>query len=168
MRPAAWRSSPPRRRRTRITWRETDIPISWPVSGDYLKMLTISKYCTRLSFIGLGGPGGKGSNPDMILSPRYRALLSVDHTRVRVKGSSQHGGKEKDEYFNANFVDGFRRSKAYIATQGPMQSTQNLFWRMVFEQNVKIIVMITHLYEGGKVRLSLKVFQSSPLCSDQV
>ena len=62
------------------------------------------------------------------------------------------GGKEKDEYFNANFVDGFRRSKAYIATQGPMQSTQNLFWQMVFEQKVKIIVMITHLYEGGKVK----------------
>ena len=59
--------------------------------------------------------------------------------------------KEKDEYLNANFVDGFRRSRAYIATQGPMQSTQNLFWRMVFEQDVKIIVMITHLFEGGKV-----------------
>ena len=59
--------------------------------------------------------------------------------------------KDKDEYLNANFVDGFRRSRAYIATQGPMQSTQNLFWRMVYEQEVKIIVMITHLFEGGKV-----------------
>ena len=59
---------------------------------------------------------------------------------------------EKDEYLNANFVDGFRRPKAYIATQGPMQSTGNLFWRMVFEQDVKIIVMITHLFEGGKVK----------------
>ena len=60
--------------------------------------------------------------------------------------------KEKDEYLNANFVDGFRKPKAYIATQGPMASTQNLFWRMLFEQEVKIIVMITHLFEGGKVK----------------
>ena len=52
---------------------------------------------------------------------------------------------------NANYVDGFRRPGAYIATQGPMQSTENLFWRMVFEQDIKIIVMITHLYEAGKV-----------------
>ena len=83
-------------------------------------------------------------------------LFSVDHTRVRLRLGGPTGTmnnmKEKDEYLNANFVDGFRRPKAYIATQGPMASTQNLFWRMVFEQEVKIIVMITHLFEGGKVK----------------
>ena len=83
-------------------------------------------------------------------------LFLVDHTRVRLRLGGPTGTmnnmKEKDEYLNANFVDGFRRPKAYIATQGPMASTQNLFWRMVFEQEVKIIVMITHLFEGGKVK----------------
>ena len=71
--------------------------------------------------------------------------------RLRKCGNGTTNLKEKDEYLNANYVDGFRRPRAYIATQGPMESTKNLFWRMVFEQDIRILVMITHLYEGGKV-----------------
>lgn len=71
--------------------------------------------------------------------------------RLRQGGAGTEA-KDKDEYLNANYVDGFRRGGAYIATQGPMQNTQNTFWRMVMEQEVKIIVMITHLFEGGKVK----------------
>ena len=81
------------------------------------------------------------------------SFLTVEHTRVRLKsyGYGTTSSKEKDEYLNANYVDGFRIPKAYIATEGPMKSTVNLFWRIVLEQDIKIIVMITHLYEGGKV-----------------
>ena len=86
-----------------------------------------------------------------IRSPVFYIL--VEHSRVRLKsyGYGTTNGKEKDEYLNANYVDGFRQPQAYIATQGPMKKTQNLFWRMVFEQDIKIVVMITHLYEAGKV-----------------
>ena len=46
-------------------------------------------------------------------------LLAVDHTRVRLRaiGKGTVNGKEKDEYLNANYVDGFRKPRAYIATQ---------------------------------------------------
>ena len=71
--------------------------------------------------------------------------------RLRSLGYGMANAEEKDEYLNANYVDGFRQPQAYIATQGPMKSTENLFWRMVFEQDIKIVVMITHLYEAGKV-----------------
>ena len=53
---------------------------------------------------------------------------------------------------------GYRMRRAYIATQGPLPSTFDDFWAMVWEQNSHIIVMLTQLVERGRVRLSLYVY----------
>eukprot|EP01122_Echinamoeba_exundans_P002974 TRINITY_DN12_c0_g1_i1.p1 TRINITY_DN12_c0_g1~~TRINITY_DN12_c0_g1_i1.p1 ORF type:complete len:541 (-),score=84.93 TRINITY_DN12_c0_g1_i1:1883-3505(-) len=81
---------------------------------------------------------------------RYTSVLALERTRVRL----QTLPNSPSDYINANFVDGIHQDsrKAYIATQAPLPDTFGDFWRMVWDQNVHILVMLTRLVEGGRVK----------------
>uniref|UniRef100_A0AAY4CV66 Tyrosine-protein phosphatase non-receptor type 9 n=1 Tax=Denticeps clupeoides TaxID=299321 RepID=A0AAY4CV66_9TELE len=77
---------------------------------------------------------------------RYGDVLCLDQTRVCLKSRKN----ERSDYINASFMDGYKQKNAYIGTQGPLERTYGDFWRMVWEQNVLIIVMTTRTDEGGR------------------
>ena len=63
-------------------------------------------------------------------------------------------GIEGSDYFNASYIDGYRYRNAYIATQGPLNETVEDFWRMLWEHNSTIVVMLTKQREMGCVSIS--------------
>ncbi|XP_062919950.1 receptor-type tyrosine-protein phosphatase C isoform X3 [Mobula hypostoma] len=78
---------------------------------------------------------------------RYIDILPYDYNRVELSPvSGEHGS----DYINASFIDGFNEPRKYIAAQGPKEETSDDFWKMVWEQKVTIIVMVTRCEEGKR------------------
>ncbi|KAL9050194.1 MAG: hypothetical protein Q9162_006789 [Coniocarpon cinnabarinum] len=79
---------------------------------------------------------------------RYNNIFPFEHSRVRLKGVPQNAC----DYVNANFIQTSLSHKKYIATQGPIPATFGDFWNMVWQRDVKVIVMLTAESEGGQIK----------------
>ncbi|XP_034089457.1 receptor-type tyrosine-protein phosphatase delta-like isoform X30 [Gymnodraco acuticeps] len=80
---------------------------------------------------------------------RYANVIAYDHSRVLLAAID---GIPGSDYINANYIDGYRKQNAYIATQGALPETFGEFWRMIWEQRSAIIVMMTKLEERSRVK----------------
>ncbi|KTF92403.1 hypothetical protein cypCar_00019606 [Cyprinus carpio] len=88
-------------------------------------------------------------------SEEYEDLSSVgieqsnDSSRVHLTTKDEGDS----DYINANYMPGYgNASRQYIAAQGPLPSTVNDFWRMVWEKGSQAIVMLTNCIESGRVK----------------
>ena len=108
------------------------------MQSEFKKLASIRTHPGR--FVSASLPVNKSKN-------RLVNVLPYESTRVCLQPIR---GLEGSDYINASFVDGYRYRNAYIATQGPLMETTEDFWRMLWEHNSTIVVMLTKLQEMGQ------------------
>uniref|UniRef100_A0A672GPJ3 protein-tyrosine-phosphatase n=1 Tax=Salarias fasciatus TaxID=181472 RepID=A0A672GPJ3_SALFA len=87
-------------------------------------------------------PENRGKN-------RYNNILPYDSTRVKL---SYVDDDPCSDYINASYIPGERFRREYVAAQGPLPGTKDDFWKLVWEQNVQNLVMVTQCVEKGRVK----------------
>jgi len=82
---------------------------------------------------------------------RYSNVLPPEKTRVKLRIVD---GEEGSDFINANYIEGLipNSQRAYVATQGPLQATFGDFWRMVWETESAVIIMLTNEVENRKLK----------------
>lgn len=82
-------------------------------------------------------------------------VCAVDHTRVILADSDPE--VVGSDYINANYISGEvpGSEKRYVATQGCLPGTVNDFWKMIWQEKTKVIVMTTNEVERGRVSFAL-------------
>ncbi|CAD6194965.1 unnamed protein product [Caenorhabditis auriculariae] len=81
------------------------------------------------------------------LKNRYNDIRAFDETRVKL---NKIEGDENSDYINANYVKSWTGEKTFIAAQAPLDTTIADFWRMVWEQESYLIIMVTNLNEKNR------------------
>ncbi|KAJ1525691.1 hypothetical protein ONE63_008902 [Megalurothrips usitatus] len=84
-----------------------------------------------------------------IYKNRYPDIKAYDQTRVKLAQVDSIIGSD---YINANFVVGYKERKKFICAQGPMEDTVSDFWRMIWEQHLELVLMLTNLEEYSKTK----------------
>lgn len=82
------------------------------------------------------------------LMAKNRLSTVIPKPETRVLLNTEYDNPDSD-YINASYVMDFHDDKKYIITQGPLQKTTDDFWRMIDEQNINVIVMLTPLVQEG-------------------
>ncbi|KAJ8040874.1 Receptor-type tyrosine-protein phosphatase delta [Holothuria leucospilota] len=80
---------------------------------------------------------------------RFKNMIAYDHSRVVLEIINDD---PYSDYYNANYIRNAEGKVAFVASQGPNKASVDDFWRMVLMVNVRNIVMLTNVVEGGKDR----------------
>ncbi|KAL6420535.1 hypothetical protein ACFW04_012016 [Cataglyphis niger] len=119
-----------------------------------LNFAGLSSFCNDVNaineeFAGIPQVSGKIDElpPGAEVKNRYANVIPLPETRVQLQ---KLNNDSSTEYINASYVRGPKNAtKYYIACQAPIESTVTDFWRMIWEQQCKVIIMLTDLVENG-------------------
>ncbi|XP_066266071.1 receptor-type tyrosine-protein phosphatase beta-like isoform X2 [Branchiostoma lanceolatum] len=103
----------------------------------------------KLKHVGTEQARNAASLPENVGKNRYTNILPYDNTRTKLAAIDDVEGSD---YINACYMPGYSSKREFIASQGPLPGTKDDFWRMVWEQNTSIIVMVTQCVEKGRVK----------------
>ncbi|XP_072757368.1 uncharacterized protein [Anoplolepis gracilipes] len=119
-----------------------------------LNFAGLSSFCNDVNaineeFAGIPQVSGKIDElpPGAEVKNRYANVIPLPETRVQLQKLNNDASTE---YINASYVRGPKNAtKYYIACQAPIDSTVTDFWRMIWEQQCKVVIMLTDLVENG-------------------
>uniref|UniRef100_A0A3P9LMG3 protein-tyrosine-phosphatase n=1 Tax=Oryzias latipes TaxID=8090 RepID=A0A3P9LMG3_ORYLA len=95
----------------------------------------------------LGLTSEAGAQKENIKKNRYKDILPYDKCRVVLSSLTT---ESKSDYINASFIRGATGDCKYVACQGPLGPTLIDFWRMIWQLDIKVIVMACREIEMGK------------------
>ncbi|XP_061170756.1 receptor-type tyrosine-protein phosphatase alpha-like isoform X1 [Saccostrea echinata] len=93
-------------------------------------------------------PCEEANRPENKSKNRYKTTFPYDHSRIVLNTTSPSEG----DYINANYIEDVQGKRSYIATQGPKPKTIADFWKMIWQEDVSVIVCLTNLKEGAKIK----------------
>jgi protein-tyrosine phosphatase len=84
------------------------------------------------------------SDPVVVKRNRYLRVYPFNHNRVEICDVDEH----EHPYINASRID-LGRKEEFIATQGPLDDEFGRFWRLVWQEGIEVVVMLTQPREKG-------------------
>ena len=90
-----------------------------------------------------------GEHPSNSGKHRFNNIKAFDHSRVVLEKVENIEGSD---YINASYINDYNGQQSFIASQAPRKCTINDMWRMIWQEHINIIMMLTNLREGMKVK----------------
>eukprot|EP00040_Diaphanoeca_grandis_P029056 m.169200 g.169200 ORF g.169200 m.169200 type:complete len:2299 (-) comp31556_c1_seq2:16-6912(-) len=100
-----------------------------------------------LTKVGKGQPTTQSELPENASKNRYSNIKAFDTTRVHLKLIN---GDPSSDYINANFITSGSNAQRYVACDGPTPNTFESFWRMIWELETTLILVLTKEMENGR------------------
>uniref|UniRef100_A0A4W5P2G9 protein-tyrosine-phosphatase n=1 Tax=Hucho hucho TaxID=62062 RepID=A0A4W5P2G9_9TELE len=123
--------------------KEAEVEAESGFTGEFMRLKRQStKYRTEKTY-----PTKIADKQENVKKNRYKDIVPFDHSRVKLSLTTS---KNDNDYINASFIKGVSGARAYIATQGPLPHTVLDFWRMLWEYNTEVIVMVCREFEMGR------------------